>query len=60
LELTPAGREVVDSLIPLVVDELNLALAEFSTDEVKELTRLLLKLNVSLESADEPAASAES
>ena len=60
LELTPAGREVVESLIPLVVDELNLALAEFSTDEVKELTRLLLKLNVSLESADEPAASAES
>ena len=60
LELTPAGREVVESLIPLVVDKLNLALAEFSTDEVKELTRLLLKLNDSLQSADEPAASAES
>src|SRR5580698_4158646 len=51
LQLTPAGREVIESLIPLVVDKLNLALAEFSTDEVKELTRLLLKLNVSLESA---------
>jgi DNA-binding MarR family transcriptional regulator len=60
LELTPAGREVVESLIPLVVDKLNLSLAEFSTDEVKELTRLLLKLNDSLQLADEPAASAES
>jgi DNA-binding MarR family transcriptional regulator len=60
LELTPAGREVVESLIPLVVDKLNLALAEFSTGEVKELTRLLLKLNVSLQSGDEPAASTES
>ena len=60
LELTPAGREVVESLIPLVVDKLNLALAEFSTDEVKELTRLLLKLNDSLQLADEPAARAES
>jgi DNA-binding MarR family transcriptional regulator len=60
LELTPAGREAVESLIPLVVDKLNLSLAEFSTDEVKELTRLLLKLNVSFESADERAASAES
>src|SRR6202034_1910124 len=58
LELTPAGREVVESLIPLVVDKLNLALAEFSTDEVKELTRLLLKLNDSLQSSDQAAASA--
>jgi DNA-binding MarR family transcriptional regulator len=60
LELTPAGRDVVESLIPLVVDKLNFALAEFSTDEVKELTRLLLKLNDSLQLADEPAARAES
>ena len=59
LELTAAGREVVESLIPLVVEQLNLALAEFSTDEVQELTRLLLKLNVTLRSSVEPAASAE-
>src|ERR1700733_7368296 len=54
LELTPAGPGGGESLIPLVVDKLNLALAEFSTDEVKELTRLLLKLNDSLQSANEP------
>src|SRR3984885_9308304 len=51
LELTPAGREVIESLIPLVVDKLNLALADFSSEEVGELMRLLLKLNVSLQSA---------
>src|ERR1700678_351247 len=60
MELTAAGRKVIESLIPLVVDKLNFALAEFSPDEVKELTRLLLKLNDSLQLADEPAARAES
>src|SRR3984885_2845385 len=59
LELTAAGREVIESLIPLVVDKLNLALADFSSDEVRELTRLLLKLNVTLQSTVEPAASVE-
>lgn len=59
LELTPAGREVIESLIPLVVDKLNLALADFSSEEVGELMRLLLKLNVSLQSAVEPAPNVE-
>ena len=59
LELTAAGREVVESLIPLVVDQLNLALAEFSIEEVQELTRLLLKLNVTLRSTAERAPSVE-
>jgi DNA-binding MarR family transcriptional regulator len=59
LELTPAGREVIASLIPLVVDKLNLALADFSSEEVQELMRLLLKLNVTLQSAVEPASSVE-
>jgi DNA-binding MarR family transcriptional regulator len=59
LELTPAGREVVETLIPPVVEKLNLALADFSSAEVQEFTRLLLKLNVTLQSAVEPAASVE-
>ncbi len=59
LELTPAGREVIERLIPLVVDKLNLALADFSSEEVQELMRLLLKLNVTLQSTVEPASSVE-
>jgi DNA-binding MarR family transcriptional regulator len=50
LELTDAGRKTVESLIPLVVDKLNLALTDFSRDEVTELKRLLTKLNTRLES----------
>jgi DNA-binding MarR family transcriptional regulator len=50
LELTDAGRRTVESLIPLVVDKLNLALVDFSRDEVTELKRLLSKLNTRLES----------
>src|ERR1700721_386503 len=59
LELTAAGQKVMESLIPLVVDKLNLALSDFSNDEGRELPRLLLKLNVTLQSAVEPAASVE-
>ena len=57
LELTPAGRAVVETLIPLVVEKLNDALADFSSAEVQEFKRFLLKLNVTLQSAVEPAAS---
>jgi len=56
LQLTPAGREVIESLVPLVVEKLNLALEEFSSAEVAELTRLLLKLNTKLQSTLEPAS----
>ena len=41
LQLTAAGREAIESLIPLVVEKLNLALADFSSAEVKEFLRLL-------------------
>jgi DNA-binding MarR family transcriptional regulator len=58
LQLTPAGRQAVEALIPLVVDKLNLALADFSSDEVQELLRLLVKLNTTLQPAAEPAAAA--
>jgi DNA-binding MarR family transcriptional regulator len=50
LQLTPAGREAIESIIPLVVDKLNLALADFSSEEVQELLRLLIKLNTPLQS----------
>ena len=56
LQLTPAGRETIESLVPLVVEKLNAALAEFSSEEVKELLRLLIKLNTKLQSALEPEA----
>src|SRR5271154_5798133 len=45
LQLTPAGRAAIESLSPLVVDKLNLALGDFSETEVRELILLLMKLN---------------
>jgi DNA-binding MarR family transcriptional regulator len=60
LQLTPAGRETIESLIPFVVDKLNLALAEFSEDEAHELVRLLIKLNGTLQLAmDRKTAAAD-
>jgi DNA-binding MarR family transcriptional regulator len=59
LQLTEAGRATVESLIPLVVDKLNLMLAEFSREEVSELKRLLVKLNRRLEATLDPKSSAE-
>lgn len=43
LQLTPAGRKQAAEMIPLVVEGLNRALAEFSKAEVQELVRLLNK-----------------
>lgn len=61
LDLTAAGREAIENLIPLVVEKLNLALADFSGDEVQELLRLLIKLNTALQAGNErrPAAVGE-
>jgi DNA-binding MarR family transcriptional regulator len=58
LQLTPAGREAVERLIPLVVEKLNLALADFSSAEVQEFQRLLVKLSTALQSPAEPRAAA--
>src|ERR1700693_1846086 len=58
LQLTPAGRETIETLVPLVVEKLNLALADFSSDEVQEMQRLLIKLNTTLQSPAEPQAAA--
>ena len=60
LQLTPAGRETIEGLIPLVVDKLNLVLADFSSAEVEEFLRLLVKLNTSLQSAGKPETAAVS
>jgi DNA-binding MarR family transcriptional regulator len=54
LQLTPAGRETIEGLIPLVVEKLNTALAEFTFAEVHELRRLLVKLNTRLQSTVSP------
>src|SRR6202023_3757542 len=54
LQLTPAGRETIEGLIPLVVEKLNLALDDFSADEVHALQILLVKLNARLLAAVAP------
>jgi DNA-binding MarR family transcriptional regulator len=51
LRLTDAGHQMVESLIPLVVDKLNFVLRDFSSAELTELTRLLNKFIVGLQSA---------
>ncbi len=56
LDLTPAGRLAVEDLIPLVVDKLNVALADFSSVEFEELQRLLIKMNSTLHTMAEPGA----
>jgi DNA-binding MarR family transcriptional regulator len=59
LQLTDAGRKVIESLIPLVVDQLNQVLQDFSSDELQQLTRLLIKFNTSLEQQAERNAVSE-
>jgi DNA-binding MarR family transcriptional regulator len=49
LQLTPAGRDAIESLIPLIVGKLNEVLSDLSQAEVQELLRLLVKLNSTLQ-----------
>lgn len=44
LSLTPAGRKMVESLIPLVVDTLNFALDGFTRAEVAQLQEFLRRI----------------
>jgi DNA-binding MarR family transcriptional regulator len=55
LQLTPAGLEAINGVIPHVVEKLNLALADFSGAEFAEFFRLLTKLNTTLQSTVNPA-----
>jgi len=43
LSLTPAGFEMIKSLMPIVLDKQNFVLRDFSSGEVADLTRLLNK-----------------
>jgi DNA-binding MarR family transcriptional regulator len=56
LQLTRAGREAIEGLIPLVVQRLNSVLADFTSAEVEEFVRLLVKLNGKLQTIVEPTA----
>src|SRR5271170_63886 len=58
LQLTAAGRETIESLIPLVVDKLNEVLIDFSKAEVQEMLRLLVKLNTTLQVHIDPSMAA--
>jgi DNA-binding MarR family transcriptional regulator len=49
LRLTERGRALVDSILPSVVESLNLALVEFSAQEARQLTQLLTRLNSRME-----------
>jgi|SRR5277367_1412009 DNA-binding MarR family transcriptional regulator len=55
LQLTPAGRETIEAIIPLIVDKLNEVLTDFSKAEVQELLRLLVKLNTTLQARIDPS-----
>jgi len=59
LQLTPAGRTAIESLVPLVVEKLNLALGEFTEAEVQEFLRLLIKLNSTLQTSEKPPLAAD-
>lgn len=56
LTLTEEGLRMVNSLVPLVVNMLNTALAGFTQDEVDTLTRLLTKLVAADSDFTEPRA----
>jgi DNA-binding MarR family transcriptional regulator len=49
LHLTEQGRAIIEALIPSVVEQLNGALQNFSTNDLAELTRLLHKFADTLE-----------
>src|SRR3984893_12263908 len=60
LQLTPAGRETIEGLIPLIVEKLKLGLDDFSGEEFQEFLRLLGKLTTTLQSAVKPEMAAVS
>jgi DNA-binding MarR family transcriptional regulator len=58
LRLTAAGRKTVEALIPIVVDDLNRALGDFTSAEVQEFSRLLSKFNNTMQAELEKAGPA--
>jgi DNA-binding MarR family transcriptional regulator len=57
LRLTDAGRDVLETYVPRVVDALNDALGDFSKAEMTELLRLLSKLISRLDGSTSSAGS---
>jgi DNA-binding MarR family transcriptional regulator len=55
LQLTAAGRDAIEALIPLIVDKLNEVLTDFSKAELQELLSLLAKLNSTLQAHVDPS-----
>ena len=53
LALLPAGRSLMESLLPLVVERMNKAVSIFTPAEVDTLTNLLERLNMRLEATGE-------
>jgi DNA-binding MarR family transcriptional regulator len=49
LVLTAAGRRTADSLLPMMLERLNGALAPFTADEVRQLSSLLTRLLAHME-----------
>ena len=50
LSLTPLGRRTVESLLPVVVEQMNLALSPFTRDEFLQLRSLMTRLVEHLQS----------
>ncbi|MGH8206991.1 MAG: MarR family winged helix-turn-helix transcriptional regulator [Steroidobacteraceae bacterium] len=59
LHLTDSGRQTVDGTIPDVVGLMNSALTRFSRTDLADLTRLLIKFSLALDSSD-PGPAGES
>jgi DNA-binding MarR family transcriptional regulator len=59
LQLTTAGRKIIEAMVPSILEMLNLALEDFSAAEVQELTRLLTKLNTRLQTMVEAESSVD-
>lgn len=55
LSLTPLGRHTVESLLPVVVEQMNLALSPFTREEFTQLRTLMVRLVEHLQSLPEPA-----
>jgi DNA-binding MarR family transcriptional regulator len=60
LVLTASGRRTADSLLPVLLEQLNTAIAPFTADEVRQLTSLLTRLLTHMEGlvAERPVTSA--
>jgi DNA-binding MarR family transcriptional regulator len=55
LSLTPLGRHTVESLLPVVVEQMNLALAPFTHEEFVQFRSLMVRLVEHLQALPDPA-----